>query len=97
MSLTRHRSCSTISEKMDEAIGILILDVLVHGFCYYTGKTVLKVLSLGRLAVEPKRKIKKNEHHTSLRSEYHLSDFWTSTIGVVFWISVAVTVALLLE
>jgi len=80
---------------MDNIIGILILDVLVHGFCYYTGKAVLTVLSLGSLAVEPKSEIR-NKDLPSVSSKYHLSDFWTSAVGVTFWIVVAVTVALLL-
>ena len=82
---------------MDDFIGILLLDVILHGFCYYTGKAVLTILSLGRASIEPKRKYGKKEHVEERPYRFGISDWWTTGIGFAFWIGVAVIVAILMK
>tara|TARA_B100001778_G_C18573213_1_gene623633 strand:- start:946 stop:1194 length:249 start_codon:yes stop_codon:yes gene_type:complete len=82
---------------MDEAIPIILLDFLLHGFCYYTGKAVLKVISLGRVSIEPKKKYGRKKPVEEHSHRFGVSDWWTSAIGLAFWIGVALVVAILME
>ena len=82
---------------MDDAIPVIVLDVLLHGVCYYTGKVILKILSFGRATIEPKRKYGRKEKPEEVTYQWGVSDWWTTAIGVAFWIGVAVAVAILME
>jgi hypothetical protein len=82
---------------MDDAIIWLLLDVILHGFCYYTGKVILKILSLGHASIEPKRRLGKKNVDADQTYRYGISDWWTSAIGLAFWIGVAVVLAILMK
>ena len=82
---------------MDDFIGFLLLEVILHGFFYYTGKVILIILSLGRVSIEPKRKLGNKEHIEERSYQFGISDWWTTGIGVAFWIGVAVIVAILMK
>jgi hypothetical protein len=82
---------------MDDVIGTLVLEVILHGFCYYTGKIILKILSFGRISIEPKRRFGKKEHSEEQSYRFGVSDSWTTGIGLAFWIGVAVIVAILMK
>lgn len=81
---------------MDDSIGVIILDVFLHGICYHTGRIALKVLSFGRITIEPKRKLKKRKSIPELTAPYRVSDLWTSAIGLAFWICVAFIIAFII-
>ncbi|MEM7790383.1 MAG: hypothetical protein AAF546_03185 [Verrucomicrobiota bacterium] len=82
---------------MDEAIPLILLDFLLHGVCYYTGKAILKVLSLGRASIEPKRKYGRKNQVESSPHDWGISDWWTSAVGLLFWVGVAIVVALVIK
>ncbi|MDQ8208224.1 hypothetical protein QEH52_11940 [Coraliomargarita sp. SDUM461003] len=84
---------------MEESIGLLSFffwEFIIYGICYFTGWILLKILSFGKLSIEPRRsKRKENLKPTKLGTTYTFSDSWTMWIGVGFWVAVSIVVAIL--
>ncbi|MET3870935.1 hypothetical protein J3R74_000805 [Puniceicoccus vermicola] len=80
---------------MSDTIGLFLVDVMLHGFCYYTGKVIVKISSLGRASVEPRRRIGRKENATYQVDHSRVSDGWLSAIGFIFWVATGFLFAIL--
>lgn len=78
-----------------EEIALFVLwvfaEVIIHSGLYFTGWIVLKTLSLGRVALEPKR-AQWNEKEDQF-DDYNFSDSSICVIGLITWICVGITLA----
>ncbi len=77
---------------MEEAVTFiffLFFELIFFKLAYYSGWLFLKVLSLGRIMIQPKRE-KWNEREEK-GIEYHLTDMQTAVVGFFVWISIIAT------
>jgi len=83
---------------MEDAFVVLIwlfAEVIFFRFFYYSGCICLKVLSFGRLIIEPHRR-KWNERNEG-KDSYDLTDVQTAVIGFFVWLLAVVGIMFILE
>ena len=80
-------------------IAWVFFEVVAYSFCYASGWVLIKVFTLGRLAVAPKRKSKRRipgyVYDFVGGGGFYVSDRVTAVVGGVFWIGILLAYGIL--